>query len=90
MPADLGVAIFGCSAFLQIHAFEDGVLAELLLDPQHGLLNLPLPGMGGLVRLLPLLLGGVVGEQIQLLCLILGHINLGEQLVGADAQSADQ
>ena len=84
------IPLTGSGPLLQVHPLEDGVLAELLLDPQHGLLNLPLPGMGGLVRLLPLLLGGVVGEQIQLLCLILGHINLGEQLVGADAQSADQ
>lgn len=57
------IPLTGSGPLLQVHPLEDGVLAELLLDPQHGLLNLPLPGMGGLVRLLLLLLGGVVGEQ---------------------------
>ena len=30
MPTDLGIAVFGRSTFLQIHAFEDGILSELL------------------------------------------------------------
>ena len=47
--------------------------------------------MGGFVGLLLLLLGGIVGEKIQLLCLVLaGDIGLGKQFIGADAQPANQ
>ena len=84
------IPLTGSGALLQVHTLEDSVLAVPLFDPKHGLLNLPLPSVGGLVHLLPLLLGGVIGEQIQLLRLLLGRVSLGEQLVGADAQPADQ
>ena len=47
------VPLLGGGALLQVHTLQDGVLAVFLLDAQHGLLNLPLPGVGGLVRLLP-------------------------------------
>ena len=67
MSSNRLIALFGGSALLQIQPFEDGVLAIALLDAQHGLLELPLPGVDSLVRPLPRLSGGVVGEQIQLL-----------------------
>ena len=70
MPSDRLVALFGRRAILQVHPLEDGVLAVPLLDAQHGLLELPLPSVGGLIRLLPLLPLGIVGEQGQLLRLV--------------------
>ena len=86
MPSDRLVALFGRGAILQVHPLEDGVLAVPLLDAQHGLLELPLPGMGSLVRLFLLFPGGVVGEQIHLLRLVpIGGLRLIQQLVGADA-----
>ena len=85
------VALPGCGAHLQVHPLEDGVLAVPLFDAQHGLLELPLPGVGGLVRLLPCISGSVVGEQVQLFRLVpFGGLRLIQQLVGADAQAADQ
>ena len=91
MPSDRPVALPGRGALLQVHPLEDGVLAVPLLDTQHGLLELSLPGVGGLVRLLPYLSGGVVGEQVQLFRLVpFGGLRLVQQLVGADAQAANQ
>ena len=62
MPADLGVAIFGCSAFLQIHAFEDGVLAELLFDRQDSFLLATLSFQSGGILSLLAVSGLIVGE----------------------------
>ena len=58
------VSLSGVSAILQVHAFENGILAVPLFDAQHSFLELPLSGMGGFVGLLLLLLGGIVGEKI--------------------------
>ena len=70
MPSDRLVTLPGGGPLLQIQPLEDGVLAVALLDAQHGLLELPLPSVGGLIRLLPLLPLGIVGEQGQLLRLV--------------------
>ena len=67
MPSDRLVTLPGGGPLLQIQPLEDGVLAVALLD---GLLELPLPSVGGLIRLLPLLPLGIVGEQGQLLRLV--------------------
>ena len=86
MPSNRLIPILRGGALLQIHALEDGVLAVALLDSQHGLLDLPLPSVGGLVRLLLLFLGGVVSKQVQLLRLpAFGGAGLVQQPVGADA-----
>ena len=91
MPPNRLISLPGSGPLLQVHPLEDGVLAIPLLDAQHGLLELPLPGVGGLIRLLPRFSGGVVGEQIQLLRLVPpGGLRLVQQLVGADAQAAEQ
>ena len=91
VPPNRLIPLPGSGAILQIHPLEDGVFAVLFLDPQHGLLDLPLPGVGGRVCLLLLFLCGVVGEQIHLLCrLLFPDAGLVQQLVGADAQPADQ
>ena len=42
MPADLGVAVPGGGALLEVGAPQDGVLAVLFLDGQHDLLLLAL------------------------------------------------
>ena len=82
MPSDRLIAFLGRGALLQVHPFEDGVLAVPLLDAQHGLLELPLPGVGSLIRLLLRLSGGVIGEQVQLLRLVrLGCLRLVQQFV---------
>lgn len=91
MPSNRLIPILRGGALLQIHALEDGVLAVALLDSQHGLLDLPLPSVGGLVRLLLLFLGGVVSKQVQLLRLpAFGGAGLVQQPVGADAQPPHQ
>ena len=85
------VPLPGGGALLQVHALQDGVFPVLLLDPQHGLLDLPLLGLGGLVRLGLLFFGGVVGEQVQLLRrLLFGNLRLLQQPVGAETQLPDQ
>lgn len=85
------VSLSGGSTILQVHALENGILAVPLFDAQHSLLELPLSGIGGFVGQLPLFLGSIVGEKIQLLCLVLtGDISLGQQFIGADAQPTNQ
>ncbi len=32
MSSDGGISLYGCSTFLEVQAFQDGVLAEALLD----------------------------------------------------------
>ena len=41
MSSDLLIPILRRRAFLQVHALENSVLAELLFDGQHGLLHFP-------------------------------------------------
>ena len=62
MPSNGLIPLPGGGALLQIHPLEDGVLTIPLFDPQHGLLELPLSGVGGFICLLLLLLGGVVSK----------------------------
>lgn len=67
MASDLLVSLFGGSALLKIHAFQNGIFPVFLLDTQHGRLDLllpfPLPVFSGLA----FLKGCIVREQIQLL-----------------------
>ena len=91
MPSDRLVTLPCGGTILQVHPLEDGVLAVPLFDSQHGLLELPLSGVGGFICLLLLLLSGVVGKQVQLLRrLLLPGAGLIQQPVGADTQAADQ
>ena len=91
MPSNRLIPLLGGGTILQVHALEDGVLAIPFLDFQHGLLDFPFPGVGGFICLSLLLFFGVVGEQIQLLRLVFpGDLGFIQQLVGADAQPADQ
>ena len=62
MPSNRLIPLPGGGAILQVHPLEDGVLAVLFLDPQHGLLELPLSGVGGPVCLLLLFFGGIIGK----------------------------
>ena len=84
MPSNRPIPLPGGGAFLQVHTLEDGVLAVLFLDVQHGLLELALPGVGGPVCPLLLFLGGIIGKQVQLLRLLLGGVSLGDQFVGTE------
>ncbi|MCB6346992.1 hypothetical protein LI325_29830 [Enterocloster lavalensis] len=38
VSADLTIPQDGCDAFLQVHAFDDGILVEFLLKEQSGFL----------------------------------------------------
>ena len=38
MPSDLVIPFSGGGSFLQIHAFQDGVLAEFIFNADHSLL----------------------------------------------------
>ena len=66
MSAYLPVALYGCGSIVEVQPLQDGILAESLLDVEHGLLQLPLalqrsfPGLA-----LPFLLL-VIGKEVQL------------------------
>ena len=67
MPPNRVIAVLSSCALLQIHAFENCVFAEPLLDVQHGLLHLLFAlQLYGLLGLL-LLDRRIVGEKIHLL-----------------------
>ena len=66
MSSNLLVAVFGRSTFLVVESLEDGVLAETLLDAEHGFLHSALLVEGGLLLLLLSLEFLVVGKEVEL------------------------
>ena len=91
MSSNLLVAVFGRSAFLVVEALEDGVLAETLLDAEHGFLHSALLVEGGLLLLLLSLEFLVVGEEVELdgLVVLVG-LRFFYDIVGRDVDSAHQ
>ena len=67
MPSNLLVSFDGHATVLQVRAFEDGVLAEFVLDGNHGVLQgfFLLFFLGHLLPLLPN--GIIVGKEVDLL-----------------------
>ena len=91
VPSNRLVSLSGGCPILQVHTFEDGILSELLFDPKHGLLNLPLPSVLSLILRLLLLPRHIVGDKLQLLGLVLlGRFIFTKQAIGTDAETADQ
>ena len=70
VTADLAVAVARRRALLEVHALENGVFAELFLDGEGGLLELSLARKRFLLLPALFLLGGVVGEQVELLTVV--------------------
>mgnify|MGYP001527977423 CR=1 FL=1 len=88
VPSNRLVSLSGGCPILQVHTFEDGILSELLFNPKHGLLNLPLPSVLSLILRLLLLPRHIVGEKIQLLGLVLlGRFIFTKQAIGTDAET---
>lgn len=91
MPTDLGIAVFCCSAFLQAHPFENGVLAKLLLNGQNSLLLVTLPFQSSGIFGLLTVSGLIVREQVKLFDFRLsGNRSLINNMVCNDIQAPDK
>ena len=91
MPSDLPVPLPGGGALQIAAAVQDGVLAEFLLDAQHGLLKPALPlQLAFLLLNLPLpRLNAVEEVELGRRFRLLPGLVLAHQPVGGDGESAD-
>ena len=91
MTSYLRIAFLGGSALLQVHCFQNGILAILLFESQRDLLNLPLPFQFGLFGFLLRLSCSIVRKEIHLLKgAALSCGSLVNDIVGYQRQSPDQ
>ena len=91
MAADLVVALDGSGAVLEVHAADDGVLAEAVADVEEGILHLALAGELGLLGLVAAVALLVVGEEGHLLEFRLGSgLFDGDEVLDGDAEAAHQ
>ena len=77
-------------ALLQTHALENGIFAEFLLDGQRRLLQLLFARQRRLLRLAPGVLGGKIGEQVQLLHLLRLRLVLRDDVRGDEIHAPDE
>ena len=91
MASYLSVAGQGRSAFLQIHALDDGVFAEFPLNGQHGLLRLFFPFKHGLFAFHARVYSRVIRKEIKLQDgMRLRGLPFIDNVVGRDIDALDQ
>ena len=91
MTADLAVAVARRRALLEVHALEEGIFTELFLDGEGGLLELSLARKCFLLLPALFLLGGVVGEQVELLTVVPARrVVLEQHAVGDEIHTPDE
>ena len=91
MASYLSVAGQCRSAFLQIHALDDGVFAEFPLNVQHGLLRLFFPFKHGLFVFPARVYSRVIRKKVKLLNIV-HFLNTGliHNMIRCDIDSSDK